>query len=242
MQQLGKVQTKTTWANASNVINSNSDKIYEAITQVENKFVKNKGYFTTYDELYRTYRSAEDGSQAFVYNAGNDPSTPYDIYGYIDGEWLDTGLDGGSTSVDLSTKQDLLNGYVEHSNDDGVEEIHINSHYMSSGGGIFIDGTIGEMRISVYNGEISDNDSGIEFTPERLTITSDTIGLEGTVSMGNEIQDLEAYVKGTRSEQDAQKSTIEAHTQAITKLQGDITTNANNSAPSAPITDILTIL
>lgn len=238
MQQLGKVQTKTTWANASNVINSNSDKIYEAITQVENKFVKNKGYFTTYDELYRAYRSAEDGSQAFVYNAGNDPSTPYDIYGYIDGDWEDTGLDGGSTSVDLNGKQDTLVGYSEITNGDTAEEVFITA---SNGCNIHMDGTIGETSITSWDSATNDR-SGIELTPILLTITSKTISLGGTVSMGNEIQDLEAYVKGTRSEQDAQKSTIEAHTQAITKLQGDITTNANNSAPSAPITDILTIL
>lgn len=238
MQQLSKVQTKTTWANASNAINSNSDKIYEAITQVENKFVKNKGYFTTYDELDRTYRGAEDGSQAFVYNADNDPSTPYDIYGYVDGAWEDTGLDGGGTSVDLNGKQDTLVGYSEIVSGDIAEEVFITA---SDGCSIHIDGTAGQTNI-ISRDSASNDMSEIEITPTLLTITSETIGLAGTVAVGNEIQDLEMYVKGTKSEQDAQKSTIEAHTQAITKLQDNISTNADNSAPSAPINDILTIL
>lgn len=238
MQQLSKVQTKTTWANASNAINSNSDKIYEAITQVENKFVKNKGYFTTYDELDRTYRGAEDGSQAFVYNASNNPSTPYDIYGYIDGAWEDTGLDGGSTSVDLNGKQDTLVGYSEITSGNIAEEISIDA---SGGCSIYMDGTSGQTNITSFD-DASNVVSQIELTTASLTMTSDTIYLDGTVSVGNEIQDLEMYVKGTKSEQDAQKSTIETHTQAIAELQDNISTNADNSAPSAPITDITTIL
>jgi hypothetical protein len=243
MQQLGKVQTQTTWAKASDTINNNSEKLYEAITQVENKVIKNKGYFSNYDELYRTYRGAEDGAQAFVYNAGNDPSTPYDIYGYIDGEWIDTSLNGGSTSVNLSTKQDLLKGYRESvNNDDDVEELSIWAGFNGNACSVFMDGTIGEMNIRVHKDNGADY-SRIDVTPTLVAITTDELSIDASsVSLGDTIPNLEAYIVATKDTQDEHGATLDEHTQTLETLRSNITTSINNSAPSAPITDITTIL
>lgn len=113
MQQLGKVLTKTTWAQASNTINNNSDKLRSVISMLEAAAFKQKGYFKTATELKTTHQTAEEGSQAFVYNSSNPSTAPYDIYQYNGNEWEDTGLNGGNTSVDLTKKQDTLYGYTE---------------------------------------------------------------------------------------------------------------------------------
>ena len=113
MQQLGKVLTKTTWAQASNTINNNSDKLRSAISMLEAAAFKQKGYFKTATELKTTHQIAEEGSQAFVYNSSNSSSAPYDIYQYNSNGWEDTGLNGGNISVDLTKKQDTLYGYTE---------------------------------------------------------------------------------------------------------------------------------
>lgn len=113
MKQLEKVLTQTTWADASSAINTNNDALYVAVTTVENAAFRQKGYFTSVESLMSAYPTAEEGSQAFVYNASNSPSSPYDIYSYFNGAWIDTGLDGGSTTVDLSEKQDTLTKYKE---------------------------------------------------------------------------------------------------------------------------------
>lgn len=113
MKQLGKVLNKTSWAQASNTINTNSESVFSAVTMLENAAFKHKGYFLTSEEVEQLYPSAEEGSQAFVYNSSNPSTAPYDIYQMIDGTWVDTGLNGGSVSVDLTKKQDTLVGYSE---------------------------------------------------------------------------------------------------------------------------------
>lgn len=113
MKQLGKVLNKTSWAQASNTINTNSESVFSAVTMLENAAFKHKGYFLTGEEVEQLYPSAEEGSQAFVYNSSNPSTAPYDIYQMVGGTWADTGLNGGSVSVDLTKKQDTLVGYSE---------------------------------------------------------------------------------------------------------------------------------
>jgi hypothetical protein len=113
MKQLGKVLNKTSWAQASNTINTNSESVFSAVTMLENAAFKHKGYFLTSEEVEQLYPSAEEGSQAFVYNSSNPSTAPYDIYQMVGGTWADTGLNGGSVSVDLTKKQDTLVGYSE---------------------------------------------------------------------------------------------------------------------------------
>lgn len=108
MQQLGKVLTQTTWAKASDTINNNSDKIYEAITQVEHATTKHKGFYSNFNELIGTYPQPTVGLTALVYNEDNDPSYPYDIYHSVYNEvsnactWEDTGHDAPITDVNIT--------------------------------------------------------------------------------------------------------------------------------------------
>lgn len=108
MKQLGKVLTQTTWAKASDTINKNSDKIYEAITQVENATIRNKGYFLSSSELKEAYPNPIAGMTAFVYNQDNDQTYPYDIYHSVYNEvsnactWEDTGHDAPITDVNIT--------------------------------------------------------------------------------------------------------------------------------------------
>lgn len=107
MQQLSKVLTQTTWANASDTINKNSDRIYEAITQVENATTKHKGYFNSVADLKSAYPTSKVGWVAYVYNTVNPTEEPYDIYSSFYDEmnkvwsWKDTEQNATSPQVDI---------------------------------------------------------------------------------------------------------------------------------------------
>lgn len=124
MKQLGKVLTQTTWAKASDTINKNSDKIYEAVTQVENATIRNKGYFLSSSELKEAYPNPIAGMTAFVYNQGNDQTYPYDIYqSFYDEEtgawiWRDTSNDAPFPEVDI----DSINNAIQRIQDD-IEDL-----------------------------------------------------------------------------------------------------------------------
>lgn len=124
MKQLGKVQTQTTWAKASDTINKNSDKIYEAITQVENATIRNKGYFLSSSALNEAYPNPMAGMTAFVYNQDNDQTYPYDIYqSFYDEEtgawiWRDTSNDAPFPEVDI----DSINNAIQRIQDD-IEDL-----------------------------------------------------------------------------------------------------------------------
>lgn len=124
MQQLGKVLTQTTWAKASDTINKNSDKIYEAVTQVENATIRNKGYFLSSSELNEAYPNPIAGMTAFVYNQDNDQAYPYDIYqSYYDEEtgawiWRDTSNNAPFPEVDINA----INEAIQRIQDD-IEDL-----------------------------------------------------------------------------------------------------------------------
>ena len=124
MQQLGKVLTQTTWAKASDTINKNSDKIYEAVTQVENATIRNKGYFLSSSELKEAYPNPIAGMTAFVYNQNNDQTYPYDMYqSFYDEEtgawiWRDTSNDAPFPEVDI----DSINNAIQRIQDD-IEDL-----------------------------------------------------------------------------------------------------------------------
>ena len=69
MQQLGKVQTQTSWLGATNTLNNNSDTLYEAITQLENATIKNAGYFLSQEALESAVPNPKVGMTAFIYDA-----------------------------------------------------------------------------------------------------------------------------------------------------------------------------
>lgn len=69
MQQLGKVQTQTSWIGVSNTLNNNSDTLYEAITRLENATIKNAGYFLSQEALESAVPNPKVGMTAFIYDA-----------------------------------------------------------------------------------------------------------------------------------------------------------------------------
>lgn len=142
MQQLGKVLTQTSWAQASNTINNNSDKLFNAITMLENASVKMKGYFMSVEDLTSAYPNSEEGSQAFVYNSTNPSTAQYDIYKWTNGKWVDSGANGGGINIDLSQKQDVLQGYTENVTNGNVTQIGIQGNVISLTGRV----AIGELQ------------------------------------------------------------------------------------------------
>lgn len=148
MKQLGKVLNKTSWAQASNTINTNSESVFSAVTMLENAAFKHKGYFLTSEEVEQLYPSAEEGSQAFVYNSSNPSTAPYDIYQMIGGTWVDTGLNGGSVSVDLTKKQDTLVGYSESVSEGKATQVAIQGDTIALSGKVSL-GNVDNMESAI---------------------------------------------------------------------------------------------
>jgi hypothetical protein len=148
MKQLGKVLNKTSWAQASNTINTNSESVFSAVTMLENAAFKHKGYFLTGEEVEQLYPSAEEGSQAFVYNSSNPSTAPYDIYQMVGGTWTDTGLNGGSVSVDLTKKQDTLVGYSESVSGGKATQVAIQGDAIALSGKVSL-GNVDDMEFAI---------------------------------------------------------------------------------------------
>lgn len=148
MKQLGKVLNKTSWAQASNTINTNSESVFSAVTMLENAAFKHKGYFLTSEEVEHLYPSAEEGSQAFVYNSSNPSTAPYDIYQMVGGTWADTGLNGGSVSVDLTKKQDTLVGYSESVSGGKATQVAIQGDAIALSGKVSL-GNVDDMESAI---------------------------------------------------------------------------------------------
>ena len=148
MKQLEKVLNKTSWARASNTINTNSESVFSAVTMLENAAFKQKGYFLTSEELEQLHPSAEEGSQAFVYNSSNPSTAPYDIYQMIGGTWADTGLNGGNVNVNLDSKQDTLVGYSESVSGGKATQVAIQGDAIALSGKVSL-GNVDDMESAI---------------------------------------------------------------------------------------------
>lgn len=96
--ELNTVKTITTWNDAAEAINANTQKIGNEIEKLKVATYKNKGYFSTEDALVAAYPTASAGSKAYV-----GSSYPYTIYAWDTdmSAWVSTGDSGGDESVDL---------------------------------------------------------------------------------------------------------------------------------------------
>ena len=148
MKQLNKILTNTNWATVSNTINNNNDRIFSSVSALEHAAFKQKGYYKTLTALKDAYPYAESGSQAFVYNASNGSAQPYDIYEWDGNNWVDTGVNGGSTSVNLDSKQDTIHGYTENVTNGRVTQIALQADTIVLGGKASI-GQIGDVESSI---------------------------------------------------------------------------------------------
>lgn len=194
MQQLGKVLTQTKWNIASETINRNSDTIYEAILQLENATVKHKGYFVSLQALQERYPKTEVGSIAFVYNEENAASEPYDIYEYKldeykNGDWHDTGLNGGSVEVDIDGMQDKIYGYTEYHNGEYTEDATISTGEEAQTSLVKVDGKNHQIEMVVNKQDEAGNT-----TSASMNITEQGVSINGRllVSDANDVADIRA--------------------------------------------------
>lgn len=96
--ELQMVKSQTTWNDAAERINKNSQKIASEITKLGASTYKNKGYFSSVGSLLSAYPSASEGCIAYI-----GTSYPYTIYVWSKAAntWLNSGKTGGSESVNL---------------------------------------------------------------------------------------------------------------------------------------------
>lgn len=98
--ELNTILNKCAWADAAARLNNNFQRIRIALVTSENNVSKNKGYFSSVEELNAAHPDAVAGCQAYV-----GTSEPYAIYRWIIdettgiGSWVDTGETGGSEQI-----------------------------------------------------------------------------------------------------------------------------------------------
>lgn len=90
---LQQVKKQTTWNDAANVINTNTQTIAQKIAAMEAGRGTIKGYFASLDALQSAYPVASIGDTAYV-----GASYPYAVYKYTESGWVDTGATGGESS------------------------------------------------------------------------------------------------------------------------------------------------
>lgn len=84
--KLNDIKNTGTWSDAAARLNSNFQKIEVETQKLNYATRKNKGYFLTLDALQTAVPLATDGNIAYV-----GQSSPYKIYQWSNGAWIDTG-------------------------------------------------------------------------------------------------------------------------------------------------------
>ena len=97
------IKSNTTWQEASNTINNNNNKISLAIATLENATLKNKGYFTSEEQLKAYVPNPSPGSKAYV-----GSNWPFKIYYESNGSWVDSGETGGVEDFDLGEYMEAM--------------------------------------------------------------------------------------------------------------------------------------
>lgn len=113
--ELEVIKSQTTWNEAASSINSNSQKINSEIIKLQNATYKNRGYYSSLDELTSYVPSASNGAIAYVGDA-----YPFAIYSWSSesNSWVDTGNTGGGEDVNLS------NYYTKEEANSLLDEYH----------------------------------------------------------------------------------------------------------------------
>lgn len=107
--ELNTILNKCAWADAAARLNNNFQRIRIALVTSENNISKNKGYFSSVEELNAAHPEAVAGCQAYV-----GTSEPYAIYRWIIdettgiGSWVDTGETGGGEGTIVADKTFLF--------------------------------------------------------------------------------------------------------------------------------------
>lgn len=107
--ELRQVKKQTTWNDAANVINTNTQTIAQKIAAMEAGRGTIKGYFASLDALQSAYPVASIGDTAYV-----GASYPYAVYKYTESGWVNTGATGGE-SIDAYTKEESDSKFLSKS-------------------------------------------------------------------------------------------------------------------------------
>lgn len=114
--ELSTIKLQTTWNDAAERINSNTQKIGNEIDRLRAATYKNKGYFASASALASAYPVASDGCIAYV-----GASYPYTIYVWSKAAntWLNSGKTGGDVNVELGDY------YTKEETKDAIEDFHV---------------------------------------------------------------------------------------------------------------------
>lgn len=112
--ELNTVKTITTWNDAAESINSNTQKIGIELDKLKSATYKNKGYYKSYGDLIAACPTASLGSKAYV-----GTSYPFTVYWWTGTFWTTEGETGGDESVDLG------NYYTKEETQEVIEDFHV---------------------------------------------------------------------------------------------------------------------
>lgn len=114
--ELNRIQSNTTWSDASAGINANNDMIAAELDRLGAATYKNKGYFSSFAKLKDAYPTASAGAKAYVGSA-----YPYAVYLWdrIANAWVDSGETGGEESVQLG------DFYTKEQTHEVIDDFHV---------------------------------------------------------------------------------------------------------------------
>lgn len=93
-----KIQPEGYWRNTSESLNDNFNKVSAELDKISQKTSKDKGLFSSLDNLKNIYPEPEDGDWALV-----GTSLPAELYSALNGEWTKSGgTGGGDSQINLS--------------------------------------------------------------------------------------------------------------------------------------------
>ena len=100
--ELTKIKSKDiSWGYAAQSLNNNFDKINADVEKLKYATSKVKGFFKTEEALNEFVQQANEGEIAYI-----GSSSPYQIWEWSEGKWMNTDETEGSINVNLSNYYD----------------------------------------------------------------------------------------------------------------------------------------
>lgn len=100
--ELTKIKSKDiSWGHAAQSLNNNFDKIDADVEKLKYATSKVKGFFKNEEDLNKLVPQANEGEIAYI-----GTTSPYQIWVWSDGKWVNTDETEGSINVNLSNYYD----------------------------------------------------------------------------------------------------------------------------------------
>lgn len=100
--ELTKIKSKDiSWGYAAQSLNNNFDKIDADVEKLKYATSKVKGFFKSEEALNELVPQANEGEIAYI-----GTSSPYQVWEWTEGEWMNTNETEGSINVNLSNYYD----------------------------------------------------------------------------------------------------------------------------------------